>query len=244
MTVHLIQGEAGCAFAVTNKCVAVIVDALRASATAAMLLDAGATELCVVSEVSEAFDAKRAIPHVLLFGERGGLPPEGFDFGNSPRTVEAARGKPVVFTTTSGARRLVDSWGAHAIYMGSTVNARAVARTAAAHDTDIVLIPAGLSTDPTFSAQEDWVAASVIASASGLDIGEGALEYRRWQERIRIEGVPALFASAPHAAKLLAIRLEDDITYCAQIDITDVAPMAAGRFAHGVIMRAASRDNV
>ncbi|MCP4640403.1 MAG: 2-phosphosulfolactate phosphatase, partial [bacterium] len=144
MKYHIIEGAAGCAYAVENHCVAVVVDALRASATGAMLLDAGATEIIAVRELAEAYAAKQAFPDALLFGERGGLPPEDFDAGNSPRTVSVAQGRRVVFTTTTGAGRLVESWGAEAIYMGSTVNAAAVAATAATHETDVVLIPAGL----------------------------------------------------------------------------------------------------
>ncbi len=55
---HIVEGEAGCRFAADRSAVAVVVDALRASATAAMLLDAGATELLVVRTVSEAFAAR------------------------------------------------------------------------------------------------------------------------------------------------------------------------------------------
>ena len=74
MHIHLIEGEAGCQFAVEHGCVAIVVDALRASATAAMLLHAGARQLLVVRTVEEAFAAKLELPGALLFGERGGVP--------------------------------------------------------------------------------------------------------------------------------------------------------------------------
>ena len=67
---HLIAGEDGCRFAVENQCVAIIVDALRASATAAYMLDAGATEILAVREVDEAYALKREYPDALLVGER------------------------------------------------------------------------------------------------------------------------------------------------------------------------------
>ena len=104
---HIIEGEAGCDFAVANKCTAVIVDALRASATAAMLCDAGATSILAVREVEDARRAKIELPDALLYGERGGLPPDGFDYGNSPRETRPAKGRPVIFTTTTGAGRLI-----------------------------------------------------------------------------------------------------------------------------------------
>jgi 2-phosphosulfolactate phosphatase len=233
---HIIEGEAGCAFARKNHGVAVVVDALRASATAAMLLGAGAEDLLVVGTVEEAFQAKAEWPDALLFGERGGLPPEGFDYGNSPRDAGKAKGRRIIFTTTTGAQRCIAAWGSEAVYMGSTVNATAVVNAAQEHEAGVVLIPAGLYGDPTFDAQEDWVAAVAIAMLSGGRVCEGRDRYDYWRARIEREGLPALFASAPHAAKLRRVGLETDIAFCAQRDLTPFAPRAVERMSLGVRM--------
>lgn len=237
MTWHLIEGAAGCEYAVRHGCVAIVVDALRASATAALILDAGAVEILAVTEIDEARTAKRSLPDALLYGERGGLPPEGFDFGNSPQEAVHARGRRVVFTTTTGAGRLVAAWGAAAAYMGSTVNATATARAAASHGRDVVVIPAGLTGDPDWAAQEDWVGATVIALRSGADIGEGASAFREWRSRIEAEGVRRLFETAPHAEKLRRVGLESDIACCAQVDVTTSVPHAVARTELGVLLR-------
>ena len=200
-----------------------------------MLLHAGAAEVLVVREVEEARAAKVADPGVLLFGERGGLPPAGFDSGNSPRDVATARGRRVVLTTTTGAGRLVDSWGARAVLMGSSVNASAVVEVAKGLGGEVVLIPAGLKGDPSFDAQEDWAAAAAIAMRAAAPIGEGADACARWQERIESEGLPQLFHTAPHAAKLRAIGLHEDVAYCAQVDLTRAVPQAALRNNVGVV---------
>lgn len=237
MTLHLIEGEAGCAFACDNRCVAVIVDALRASATAAMLLDAGATEIHIVREVAEALELRDQLSDALLFGERGGLPLDGFDYGNSPRDVAIAAGRTIVFTTTTGSMRLVDAFGAAALYMGSTTNATAVLRAAARHGTDVVLIPAGLAGDPEFDAQEDWTAAAAIAMLSDASVGEGALLYRDWRQKIELDGLGALFDAAPHAEKLRAVGCEADIAFCARMDVTRAVPEAVSRTEFGVLVR-------
>ncbi len=234
---HLIEGARGCVFARENGLTAVVVDALRASATAAMLFDAGAAEILAVREVAEARAARREWPNALLCGERGGLPPDGFDFGNSPRTVEAARDRRIIFTTTTGAGRLVDCWGAHAAYLGSTINAAAVVDVATGQGRDVVLIPAGLMSDADFNAQEDWAAAVAIAQRAGLPIGEGRDTFDHWRGRIEQEGLDTLFSSAPHAEKLRRVGLDDDIAYCAQVDITTAVPAAAERHPLGVILR-------
>ena len=231
---HLLEGAAGCAFARERQAVAVIVDALRASATATSLLAAGAVSLLMVRTVSEARAAHQKRPETLLFGERNGLPPEGFDGGNSPRAVAQAIGRPVVFTTTTGAQRMVDAWGARAVCMGTTLNATAVAAFALERaERDIVLIPAGLAEDPAFDAQEDWVAATVIAQALMrlnplLDIQAGRERYETYATRIAAEGVLSLFESAPHAEKLRRVHLEGDIPFCAAQDRYDVVPQ--GRY--------------
>lgn len=240
MVWHIIEGEEGCLYAAANGCVAVVVDALRASATAAALLAGGATELIAVREVSEARAAKAAYPDALLFGERGGLPPEGFDYGNSPRDASAASGRRVVFTTTTGAGRLLEAWGAQVVCMGTTVNASAVAAYAAGHGQDVVLIPAGLAGDPHFDAQEDWVAATVIAMRAGAPIRRGAEPFAVWRARIEAHGVDALFQSAPHAGKLRKVGLGDDIAFCAQLDVVAAVPYAAARNEFGVIVRNAT----
>lgn len=238
-TWHIIQGSEGCAFAVERTCVAVVVDALRASATAAMLFEAGARELLAVREVEEAFAARRVWPDALLFGERGGLPPAGFDQGNSPRDAGVASGKRVIFTTTTGAGRLVACWGAKAALLGTTVNASAVVRAARRLGGDVVLIPAGLAGDPSFDAQEDWTAAAVIALRAkefgALDrLGEGAAAAETWFERIRERGVLRLFQEAPHAEKLRRAGLGEDVEFCARQDLTRCVPWASGRTELGV----------
>ena len=234
---HLIEGEAGCAYAREHECVAIIVDALRASATAAMLIDAGATEIWVVRDVDDAFRAREACPGALLYGERRGLPPAGFDHGNSPRDAVHAAGRPVIFTTTNGALRLVQAWGAPVLYIGSTTNALAVAMAARAHDREVVLIPAGSAEDPDHVTQEDWVAATVIAQIAEAPIGEGAPQFREWRHLMELDGIPKLFETAAHAATLRGIGLGEDVALCARVNTTSAVPAAVTKNRFGVILR-------
>ncbi len=239
---HLIEGEDGCRYAVEHHCVAVIVDALRASATATMILDKGANTILAVREIEDALHAKAEMPDALLFGERGGLPPEGFDYGNSPRDAAVAAGRNVIFTTTTGAGRLVSCWKALAIYMGTPLNARAVARHAQSHEKDVVVIPAGLAGDPKFDAQEDWAgAAAIVMAARGAFMGEGASRYEKWRKRIMHYGLPKLFAESPHAEKLRRIGLDEDISYCAQLNTTRCVPTVVDHNQWGVFLGRAMR---
>ena len=237
MTWHIIEGSDGCAYAKEHDCVAVIVDALRASATAAMLLDAGATEILVVAEVEDAFKVKESHPDALLYGERGGLPPEGFDHGNSPRDTQAAKGREVIFTTSNGSARLHEAYGAPALYLASTINALALVGEVSSQDHDVVLIPAGKVGDPQYDAQEDWAAATAIAMLADTPIGEGALLYRDWRHHIELDGLQKLFQAAPHAQMLRKLGLNEDIAFCAQSNITTALPRALERQNPAILLR-------
>jgi 2-phosphosulfolactate phosphatase len=236
MSIHIIEGIAGCHFAREHECTAIVVDALRASCTATMLFEAGAQSITLVPDVQTALAFKQTNPESLIFGERKGLPPKGFDFGNSPRTVSAAKDRHIAFTTSNGTALMLEAWGAPEVLMASVTNASATVQYINQHERDIVFIPAGNVEDPSFSAQEDWVAASVIAMRTGLEIGEGAIEYDQWSERIESESVDTLFDSAPHSANLRAVDLEADIAYCAQVNIGTAIPRATTLINSGLVL--------
>ena len=150
----------------------------------------------------------------------------------------------MIFTTTTGAGRLVACWGAPAVFMATTINAAAAARVALAQACDVAVIPAGLTGNPDFDAQEDRAAAAaVMMAAQALDPdivpGEGAADFAHWRKRIETEGLHALFASALHAENLRKIGFEADIPFCARLDVTDAVPMGIARDAFGVLLRPA-----
>lgn len=245
MRAHVIEGTEGCAFAAKHRAVAVVVDALRASATAAALLHAGALEILAVPGVNDALAARRERPDALLYGERGGLPPEGFDYGNSPAEAHHAAGRRVVFTTTTGAGRLSQCAGAAAVLMGTVVNASAAVaavRRLAGPDGGVVFIPAGLMDDPAFDAQEDRAAAVFLverlrAACPRVEIGEGRDLHAAYAARLAEEGILRLFETAPHAEKLRRIHLESDIPLCAEPDRYLAVPLAAAFPREGVLLR-------
>lgn len=230
--VHLRSGADGCRWAQAQQAVAVVVDALRASATITCLIAQGATEVLVVKEVDEAYAYRQAHPQALLVGERGGLKVEGFDLGNSPTEVQRVdvQGRQVVFTSTTGAQRLVDCLGATAIFVGTTINASAVARQVAAlaeaKNVPIVIIPAGLATDPSVVAEEDWLGATMLAARLDLPLHQTSEQlFQRYQRLIQSPGLLQGFLASSHGQKLRHLGFMPDIHLCAQVDlITDTVP--------------------
>jgi 2-phosphosulfolactate phosphatase len=105
--------------------VCIVVDVLRASSSCVTLLDSGAPSIAVAATVDEARALQSGImPDALLCGETGGLPPEGFDYGNSP--VEFASlnlsGREVVMATSNGTRALARVASAPAVFVGCLLN--------------------------------------------------------------------------------------------------------------------------
>jgi len=66
---------------------AVVVDVIRATTTAVAFLEAGALELWLAPGHDAALALKAK--GFLVAGETGGLPPPGFDLGNSPKEALA-----------------------------------------------------------------------------------------------------------------------------------------------------------
>ena len=111
---------------------AVIIDVLRASTTIVHALESGAVEVIPCQEVEEALAVAGHLPagEVVLGGERGGLPIDGFDLGNSPGEYlpHVLEGRTLVFTTTNGTRALHHARKARRVLVGAFVNATAIFR--------------------------------------------------------------------------------------------------------------------
>ena len=68
----------------SRRSICVVVDVLRASSSIVTLLARGASPVVAAKDIEEARAIHRRLPTYLLCGEQGGLPPPGFDYGNSP----------------------------------------------------------------------------------------------------------------------------------------------------------------
>ena len=241
---HLINAAAGCAFAREQGAVAIVVDTLRASTTVAILL-VRAPEVIVVREVEDARALAAKHPRALLVGERQGLPPPGFDLGNSPVAAREfdCRGRTVIFTSTTGAARAVGVVGESGkrvppLFMGSPINARGVARAAQeaaqSGQREVVVIPAGHVSDDHGAGPEDTAGASVI----GLELqslGLSPAPDTSWAfdphppEQIPLRAAECIRTS-PHAQSLhrLGPEFTADVDFCARLNVTAVVPGCVG----------------
>lgn len=107
--------------------IVLIIDVLRAFSTAAYAFSRGAKEIRLVSAIQEALDLKASLPNSKAMGEVGGLPPEGFDFGNSPTRIleHDLTGLTLIQRTGAGTQGAVRAVNAQVMLATSFVVAQA-----------------------------------------------------------------------------------------------------------------------
>ena len=107
--------------------VVVVIDVIRAFTNAAFAFSRGAKEIYPVSKIKEALQFKAQNPNSLACGEDGGLPPEGFDFSNSPTQTKTLdlRDRIIVQRTGAGTQGIVRSMNATTMLAASLVVANA-----------------------------------------------------------------------------------------------------------------------
>src|SRR5437773_8440893 len=112
--------------------VCIVVDVLRASSSIVTLLECGARPVVAAGSIEEARSLHQRLPSYLLCGERGGLPPVGFDYGNSPAEFSRLEleGKSAILATSNGTRLLAMLAGAPAVLVGCLLNRTAVTEVA------------------------------------------------------------------------------------------------------------------
>lgn len=209
----------------------IVVDVLRATTTVATALAAGAPAVYPVEGIEEARRLAAELGGAVLGGERGGLPPEGFQRGNSPLEYQnGSDGQPIVLTTTNGTRAIARAkeGSAGAIAAGALVNAKAVAAWAVGRGSDITVLCAG--THGRFSL-DDVVAAGCIvdrasseAAAGRLTLTDGALGALMLWQRFRENPREGLLLAA-HGQRLKRLGFVDDLTYCASVDVLERVPV-------------------
>ena len=108
----------------------IVIDVLRAFSNAAYAFSRGAKEIILVSTVEEALDLKSKFPNAKVMGEVGGLPPTGFDFGNSPTQIleEDLTGLTLIQRTGAGTQGAVRCVNADVMLASSFVVAGATVK--------------------------------------------------------------------------------------------------------------------
>ncbi|MEL6223447.1 MAG: 2-phosphosulfolactate phosphatase family protein [Cyanobacteria bacterium J06627_8] len=217
---------------------AIAIDVLRATTTIATAIANGAEAVQAFSDINELMRTSESMPEDkrIRAGERGGMPLEGCDLGNSPLdcTPEMVGGKRLFITTTNGTRCLTKIQNSPTVLTAALVNRQSVVQYLLQTRPNTVWL-VGSGWEGTY-ALEDTVCAGAIASSLrthldsqadehhdlvGNDELVGALAlYEQWGDRLL-----ELMYQASHGKRLQRLERFDDLKYCAQIDTLDVLPI-------------------
>jgi len=220
-----------------SKRAAVVIDVLRATSTMVQAMSQGALEIIPVATVEEAFQMAKVFPRssIILGGERESKKIQGFDLGNSPKeyVMEKVKGKKLILTTTNGTKAFHLISSGKEILAGSFFNIGAVAKRCLELDRDLLIFPSG---DGGSFSLEDTVCGGMLIqliTKKGknpivlTDASQCAqILYQRFEANV-IEA----FHLSHHGKELINRGFEEDLAYCARIDITDIVP----EFKDGVI---------
>lgn len=145
------------------KGITVVIDVLRAFTTTCYLFANGAKRIISVADLDEAYATKKSHPSHLLIGERKGIKPSDFDWGNSPAELQhiSFKQKTVVFTTSAGTQGVQKAMHADEVITGAFVNAGAVSRYIREQHPRFVTL---LCTDEWHPKNEDVMCARYIES--------------------------------------------------------------------------------
>lgn len=193
----------------------VIIDVLRFSTTATILLDRGATSVRALRSVRQGKQYKERTG-AMLAGEIDGETPDGFDMNNSPAAAEEIDiGGYSVGMLTSNGTRAIHALPGQDLVLGSTVNARAVADHLRDLDDDIVLLACGHKGDV---ADEDLVGAELIGMYLRGEEPEDA-EVNTFRQRI---------AGSDHAERVRERGYTADVTLAQRFDTYETVPTLQG----------------
>jgi len=195
----------------------VVIDVIRATSTIVTALASGARGVQPVASLEEARALKEHDPAALLAGERGGQALPGFDLGNSPRemTAERVKGRRIILTTTNGTQALAACQGARAIITASFLNLEVVTAKLRELGPPWIILCAGH--EGGFGV-DDAVVAGALAEALQQDHPLVSLYHS-----VRNDLTETLRGSLA-GQELVRIGLEQDIPFCAQMNLHSIVP--------------------
>lgn len=213
--------------------VAVVFDVLLATSTITALLSFGATAVIPVRNEAEAREQVWSLPHgsYELVGEYEGRTIAGFH-SPAPLSLQSiSQGKTIVLSTTNGTVAIRKAMAASYLYIGSLLNARALARYICHHHPTetIVIICSGSS--GRFCLEDFYGAGYLVAELlqNGMaqeQLSDAALAaYLFYEQYATEDGGKKVLSSARVGRWMMAYGLEADLDYINTHGVLTVIPM-------------------
>jgi 2-phosphosulfolactate phosphatase len=209
--------------------VIIVIDVLRCTSSIVTAMANGAASIIPVRSVGQARAMKAKDRNYVLAGERGGLPPRGFDLGNSPTdfSTEKIRGKDIIITTTSGTQAIMNAAEAKTVLIGSFLNLTGVAAEASkiAFGNGRSLTIALSGKKGTFSLEDFLCAGAIISTIRSRSRLSDAASASLLAFKTADENLAENILGGNHARELVDLGLEEDVILCSQKDKYDVVPI-------------------
>lgn len=220
-----------------------VIDILRATTVITRWFELGGTELYPVKTPDDARELVQELKDrgstPLLMGEVNGIPPEGFDAGNSPieLTYDIVRGHYCgVMSTTNGTVALLEAASTGCpVIAASFRNYSACLDYALTIGKRIGFLCSGRKSRPSW---EDTLCAGAIIERLGehgevLMSDSARMSLTLWQNRdVNLEKFIRL---STHAKYLEQIGYNDDISFSCQSDVSTVVPVLSESEGHNVL---------
>ena len=218
--------------------VCVVIDILRATTNIAAILENGCSAIypCASPETALELAQKLRLRHgaeqIILGGEQDGKPIEGFDGGNSPLEYTRRRvsGKTLILSTSNGTKTLSAVQRCGEIFTAAFVNMTATAEQVASilHESPNQSLLIACSGREGGYCEEDAVGAGMLLHIlarhiEGLELSDtarAALHIATGSE----QNLEKMLFHSWWGRHLSTLGLDEDISFCAQRDISSIVP--------------------
>lgn len=204
----------------------VVFDVLRATSSMITGLAHGVAGFFPVKTVEAARERKKREPDRLLAGERHGVPPPGFDLGNSPSEFKNVRDRQIIITTTNGTAALEQVRNAKTVLVGALMNVAALADFIRSNSPQhLLLVCAG--TGDRFSLEDAVGAGALLASLKRNDFSDAASMVHALFSQVG-DNLEASLRHSHNGRALLALGKANDVRDCGQLSIYDTVGIMHG----------------
>ena len=211
-----------------------VVDVLRATSVMATLFGRGLRAAWLAGSIEDGRALRATLGErpggLMLCGEVNALPPEGFDYGNSPLEFErlALGGRlpaEAVLATTNGTPALLACRAAALVLPAAPLNAAAAVRVAVEAGRDVLVVCSGLvpAAGGRAPGEDDTLAAGLLVDRlvrAGATPGKDARAALAAYEAVR-DDLGAALKRTEHGARITGIGFGDDVERCATADVYD-----------------------
>lgn len=210
--------------------IVVVIDVLRTSSTIITALQNGAKEIIPVEDMSAAGKIAQNLDpsRYLLCGEKDGERIEGYHLGNSPFEYdeETIKGKTLILNTTNGTKAITRSQYARKVLIAGFLNLDAVVDALRDVQGEVILACAGWKS--RLSLEDSLCAGLIIRKLTNGQLPEQSRDGAKMafvlSEKYE-HVIEEVVASSNHGMRLKSLGFEQDVLYCAKLNVTNVLPV-------------------